>query len=491
MESVQARRIRVLVDRPLRTDGRHVLYWMTAARRPGWNFALQRAVKHAERAEKPLVVLEAVRAGYRWASARHHAFLLRGMHDNAAAFEARGIAYHPYVEPEHGAGRGLLAALARDAACVVTDDWPCFFLPRMLERAKSELGALDVRFEAIDGNGIVPFAAPDAVYPSAYAFRRWIQKNVRPYLDEPPRADPFERAKLASTDGIPASITRRWPRASAALLAVQPAALARLPLDAEVAPVAKEGGHAAAELALQDFVRRRLPRYAEERSEPGSDASSGLSPWLHYGHVSAHAVLDAVTRRERWTPEKVSERGAGKKEGFWNLDASSEAFLDELVTWRELGFNTSSRRPDYDRWESLPAWARATLEGHAGDAREHVYSRAELESSATHDALWNAAQRELVRTGTIHNYLRMLWGKKVLEWSESPRAALETLIELNNRWALDGRDPNSYSGIFWIFGRYDRPWAPERKVFGVIRYMSSQNTARKFDVKPYLARHGA
>jgi deoxyribodipyrimidine photo-lyase len=172
------------------------------------------------------------------------------------------------------------------------------------------------------------------------------------------------------------------------------------------------------------------------------------------------------------------------------MSQAAEAFLDQLVTWRELGFNFCSRRDDYDRFDSLPDWARRSLAEHAADPREHVYSVDELAAARTHDPLWNAAQRQLVREGRIHNYLRMLWGKKILQWARSPEDALEAMIELNNRYALDGRDPNSYSGISWVLGRFDRPWAPERPIFGKIRYMSSENTARKLKVKEYIRRYG-
>jgi deoxyribodipyrimidine photo-lyase len=162
------------------------------------------------------------------------------------------------------------------------------------------------------------------------------------------------------------------------------------------------------------------------------------------------------------------------------------------VVWRELGFNCCHHRPhDYDRYDSLPAWARATLAKHARDQRPERYSFDQLAAAETCDPIWNAAQRELVQSGRIHNYLRMLWGKKVLEWSPSPEAALDTLIELNNRYALDGRDPNSYSGIFWCFGRYDRAWGPERPIFGTIRYMSSEATRRKLALQEYLERWSA
>jgi deoxyribodipyrimidine photo-lyase len=195
-------------------------------------------------------------------------------------------------------------------------------------------------------------------------------------------------------------------------------------------------------------------------------------------------------RRERWTPEDVVPPANGRRVGWWDAGDDAEAFLDQFITWRELGFNVCHKRPDHDRWESLPDWAIKTLSKHARDRREHVYTLEEFTDAATHDPLWNAAQTQLLREGTIHNYLRMLWGKKILEWTSEPREALEVMIELNNRYALDGRDPNSYTGIFWVLGRHDRAWGPERPIFGTVRYMSSANTARKFPVREYLDRFG-
>lgn len=195
-------------------------------------------------------------------------------------------------------------------------------------------------------------------------------------------------------------------------------------------------------------------------------------------------------RREKWSEEKLALRSTGSRSGWWGVGKPAEEFLDQLITWRELGFNCSSRCANYERYESLPAWAQQTLARHERDERDYTYTLADFAAARTHDPLWNAAQRQLKSEGRIHNYLRMLWGKKILEWSRSPRKALEVMIELNNRFALDGRDPNSYSGIFWCLGRYDRPWGPERPVFGTVRYMSSQNTARKFRVKDYLVKYG-
>jgi deoxyribodipyrimidine photo-lyase len=484
--SVAALRISAVNAAHVRRRGEYVLYWMIAARRTTHNFALDRALRWARDLERPLVVLEPLRCGYRWASDRLHAFVLQGMSDNARELSRENVLHHPYVEPEIGAGRGLLAALARKACVVVTDDFPCFFLPRMVARAAE---CVEVRLERIDSNGLLPLRASGEVHPTAYAFRRHLQRTLAAHLEEAPSARPFSGTKIPAPSALPSKILARWPRASERLLAADPDALRALPIDHSVAPAPREGGRRAAMTSLREFVKHRLPRYAERRNELESEVSSGLSPYLHFGHLSPHAVVEAIASAESWTPASLGKEATGKKQGWWGLGANAEAFLDELVTWRELGFNFSSQRADHDRFESLPAWARATLAKHARDQRQHVYSLAELESARTHDELWNAAQKELLVEGRIHNYLRMLWGKKILEWSATPKIALASMIELNNKYALDGRDPNSFSGIFWVLGRYDRPWGPERAIFGTVRYMSSESTRRKLDVDAYVRRY--
>jgi deoxyribodipyrimidine photo-lyase len=193
--------------------------------------------------------------------------------------------------------------------------------------------------------------------------------------------------------------------------------------------------------------------------------------------------------QEGWHPSNLSLETRGQRSGWWGLSADADAFLDQLITWRELGYQFCLRRDDYDRFDGLPPWAQATLLDHTADPRPYLYSRQELETGQTHDPLWNSAQMQLVREGRLHNYLRMLWGKKILQWSASPQQALATMIELNDYYALDGCDPNSYSGIGWVLGRFDRAWGPQRAVFGKIRYMSSRNTARKVAVDQYIARY--
>jgi deoxyribodipyrimidine photo-lyase len=485
-DKVPAIRVRDLNRKPVRADGEYVLYWMVAARRERWNFALDRAVELARGLDRPLVVLEALRVDYPWASERFHRFVIEGMGDNARAFRGTAGLYYPYVEPEVGASRGLLESLAARGCVVVTDDYPAFFLPRMVVAAAQRLS---VRLEAVDSNGLLPLRATRTAFVRAYDFRRFLQRELPLHLAHWPRRNPLLQ-QLRPYRRLPADIAERWPPADAALVAGDPAPLARLPIDHTVSPVPYQGGARAGHQVLKTFLNERLERYIEERNHPDSDATSGLSPYLHFGHLSVHEVFAAIAEREEWSPAKVSGSRSGKRTGWWGMSPAAEAFLDQLVTWRELGFSFCAHREDYDRYESLPAWARHTLEQHAGDRRPYLYSLEQFERADTHDELWNAAQNQLRVQGRIHNYMRMLWGKKILHWSESPQAALAIMVELNNKYAIDGRDPNSYSGIFWVLGRYDRAWGPERDVFGKIRYMSSDNTRRKLRADHYVRQWG-
>ena len=483
---VPENRIRAANDRPVRAEGEFVLYWMIASRRLQWNFALQRAVEWALELRRPLMILEALEADYPWASDRMHAFVLQGMADNAAAAAETPAAYYPYVEPTAGAGRGLLADLASRAAVVVTDDYPAFFLPRVVAAAARRT---PVRLEAVDSLGILPQRATDKVFARAVDFRRFLHRELPAHMDVWPAADPLAGAALPPLGRMPEDLRRRWPAAGARLLQGDASQLAALPIDHSVAPVAEQGGASAARRLLDRFLEAGLGAYADFRNEPDRSATSGLSPYLHFGHVSAHEILDRIVWLEEWLPLALAPEARGGRAG-WGMSPEATGFVDQLVTWRELGANMCVHRSDYAEFDSLPEWARRTLLDHATDPREHSYSLAEFEAARTHDPLWNAAQTQLLREGRIHNYLRMLWGKKILEWSRSPVEALDVMIDLNNRYALDGRDPNSYSGIFWVLGRYDRPWGPERPVFGKVRYMSSENTARKLSVRGYLSRYG-
>ena len=486
MSAVPAIRIRKSNEAAISARGDYVLYWMIANRRLHFNFALDRALAYCAALNKPLMIFEALRIDYQWASDRLHRFVLDGMAENARYCRERGVRYYPYIEPTPDAGKGLLAALAENACVVVTDNFPCFFLPHMVTSAAKKLPVL---LESVDSNGILPVFATDKVALRAFDFRRFLQKELPKHLLHVPHPDPLAKAKLPLTASLSPKLTSHWPRASEALLAGGLGYLSALPIDHSVKPTFLRGGHASARTCMLDFLDNKLSRYGNERNEPDLDVASGLSPFLHFGHLSAHEIFSELVQRENWDSQKLSLRTNGSREGWWNMSPNGESFLDELITWREVGYNFNSHRDDYDKYESLPDWARKTLQEHTKDQREHLYTLEQFESAKTSDPLWNAAQIQLVREGRIHNYLRMLWGKKILQWTGSPRRAAKIMIHLNNKYGLDGRNPNSYSGIFWVLGRYDRPWAPIRPVFGSIRYMSSENTARKVSIKNYIRKY--
>lgn len=483
MKSAPESRIQLLKDAPIRSDGEFVLYWMTAARRTHYNFGLQHAIAGAAALRKPIVVVESLPCGSGWDSDRHHQFMLDGMADNARRLARPSVAYHPYLESKRGAAVALVAALADRACAVVLDYFP---QTDWLQPSHQVAARGRRRVEAVDSNGLLPLSASGKAFSTAYSFRRFLQSELPLHLPEGPRPDPLSRLSLPRIAGLPGKLLRKWPPVRFDDGRPPSESFGALPINHSVPPVSMRGGAAAARRVLSRFLRTRLSGYQERRNHPDDDATSNLSAYLHFGHISPHEIFRGVMEAEGWSLGDLSHRADGRRSGWWRAGEDAEAFLDQLITWRELGFNFCSRRDDYDRYHSLPAWAQATLEAHSRDFKPHLYSLDDLQAAHTHDRVWNAAQRQLAAEGRLHNYLRMVWGKKILEWSPSPQEALAAMIELNNKYALDGRDPNSYTGIFWVLGRYDRPWGPERPIFGKIRYMSSENTARKVRLRKYL-----
>lgn len=481
-------RTRVLGDQAERPDRDYILYWMTAARRLTYNFALDHAIAAGERMGKPVLVFEALRAGYEHASPRHHRFILDGMHANQQAADDADVRYIAYAEPRHGEGKSLLKTLAERACLVVADDWPCFFLPRMLESAVSQV---DVCVHAIDGNGMLPTRATQKVWHTAFAFRRVLQRELPDHLGDVPEADPLPQAAQLGKATVAREVLERWPMASVDVLRGDAGWEEAFTLSGDTPPTEVKGGAEEGAYLVERFLDRRLSEYAEVRNHPDERATSELSPYLHYGHVGSHQLFHTLAERENWTAEKLANEAKGKRQGWWGMSESAEAFVDQFVTWREVGLNAATWMPeDYNNYGGLPDWARETLEQHESDKRPELYDLETLEAAETDDPIWNAAQKQLAREGVIHNYLRMIWGKRMVEWTKTAKEATERLVYLNDKYALDGRDPNSYSGIFWCYGRYDRPWGPERKIFGKVRYMSSANTKRKLRISEYLEKYG-
>ena len=512
MSTFNDARVRPANDRPTNNSGGYVLYWCQMGRRLRANHALDYAAHWANELKKPLVVYEGLKLNYPWASARFHKFMLEGMRDNAADAAALGLTYWPFVESPERSGRGLVAKLCQNACLLITDDHPQFISPAQIRAVAADV---EIAVHAVDNNGMIPLAKLGKPVAAAAHLRPRIHKlfaeawqhraNSEPDLTSAARkavAPPFEVWEP------PADIT---------------AFVASLPVDPSVPPVAASGGPIAGRKLLADFVEHKLPHYAASRNQPDhpdSNSASGLSWYLHYGHVGIQEVCEAVLGPD-WSPDLINPAARGRDE-FYCRDASTNAFLDEAITWRDVGYSwhygriaelgTRNSESSNVSWQNageempsfnfdtfdfsplakggtlaqvLPAWAQETLGNHLRDRREHVYTPDQFEAGETHDELWNAAQRELVATGRMHNYLRMLWAKKVLEWSDTPEEAYRVLEHLNNKYAVDGRDPNSYTGILWCFGLFDRPWPGDRAVFGTVRFMSSGNTAKKFKLKGY------
>lgn len=470
-------------DKPVNEKGSYVLYWMSINRRLEYNYALELAVGYANKLGKPLLIYEGLSCGIPWACDRFHQFLLEGMHETHTWCKEQGISYYSYLETRIGDGAGLVESLAADACVVIADEYPVYIIKpynRLMARK------VEVAYITVDSNGIIPMKLTDKAPYSAYIFRKTMQKHFLACYQQGPAPSPLDNLENKQKVVLSKDFLKRWPDAAPHYEDI-PSAVAKLPIDHSVVALPISGTRRFALEQMKSFINQRLNSYADKRNEPDENAASGLSPWLHYGKISAYEVTQAAFRKQPddWSLDSITFN-KGQRDGFFNGNPNVESFLDELITWREVGFHFCHHVHNYDKYTSLPDWALQTLEEHSMDERTHVYSFEQLEGAQTHDPVWNAAQTQLVRDGIIHNYLRMLWGKKVLEWSPDPQTALEYLIELNNKYAIDGRDPNSYSGIFWIFGRFDRAWGPERPVYGKVRYMTSQSTAKKINLKNYL-----
>lgn len=455
---VDSARVLVVNDVPLPSGRDFVVYWCMVNHRVDENPALDVAIALGNHLKLPVAVYQALRPDYPHASDRLHAFALEGMAELPAAYARHGLPYWielPRTPREH---RPRLAELGKRAAAIVSDLFPAFIIPGHLRGAAK---AVDVPVFAVDASCVVPMQRITEPQLGAYTLRPKLRKLWPEYLG---RALPVRPLKAT------AAARKLSPDFALSDAKALRQALDTFEIDHSVPPVAHvRGGRKAAMKTLRTFIETRLEGYETERNDPGKDQQSGLSPYFHWGHLfpgeAARLVLEA----------------GGEKH------PSVQSFLEELLVRRELAFNYCLHTPVPRQLsvESLPRWARESLETHRKDKREHLYSLEELDAARTGDGLWNASQRELRERGRIHNYLRMLWGKKILEWSPTPAEALRRMAHLNDRYALDGRDPASVANFMWVLGLHDRPFQ-ERKVLGKVRPMSSLRTAAKFDLGPYL-----
>lgn len=486
MQNINSKRVFKRNDHQLDDEGDFVLYWMQTNHRLQYNYALEYAAGWANKLGKPLLIYEELKCDYRWASERIHTFYLEGMAEHANIANQQNLNYLPDVEQEPGESRHLQNQLFDRACCLITDEFPVFFIR---ERNRALGDNLEIPVITVDSNGLIPLGLTKKAPYNAYFFRKIMQKNFVECFTAPPKQHPLKDVENKSAIALP-NEPKKIRKKSLEILDDPKAFLSALDIRHDVKPVRKKGTRRAALDRLRNFIQHGLSQYDEHRNDPDESAVSGLSPWLHFGKISAHEIVKTVLDHQpkNWDLDDISYNG-GSTGGFFNGDANVDSFLDQVVTWREVGFHFAHHESKYDQFESLPGWARKTLTKHAGDKRDWIYKFDELAQSKTHDELWNAAQTQLREEGIMHNYLRMLWGKKVMEWTPDPETAIDYLIELNNLYAIDGRDPNSYSGIFWCFGRFDRAWQ-ERPIFGKTRYMTSSSARKKLKLDQYLDKYG-
>jgi len=425
--------------------GRYVLYWMQASQRAEYNHALEYSVDMANQLHLPLVVFFGITDRYPGANERHYPFMLEGLREVNLSLAERGIKFVAHkISPEKGA-----LELSREAALLVVDRG---YLRHQKEWRRKVSRRASCPVVQVESDVVVPVetASPKEEY-SAATFRRKIFKVLDRFLVPLAPREPRLRSTELDLEGLDLSDPLEF------LKDLRPL---RVPVPVDP----PTGGTSEAKARLRSFIWKKLDRYHLLSSHPELDLTSGLSPYLHFGQISPLQV--ALEIRKHGGP-------------------GAQAFLEQLIVRRELSVNFVAYNPAYDSMEALPAWALRTLQDHAGDSRDYLYSLEELEEAQTHDPFWNAAQKEMLATGRMHNYMRMYWGKKILEWTRSPEEALHIALYLNDRYRLDGRDPNGYAGVLWCLGKHDRPFA-ERRVTGKVRWMSQEGLRRKFDMEAYI-----
>jgi deoxyribodipyrimidine photo-lyase len=428
--------------------GDYVLYWMQQSARAEWNDALEFSLAEANARGLPLLVVFGLIDAYPEANVRHYFFLLEGLRETRETLARRGIR----MVIQRGEPADVALRLGRRAALIVCDRG--YLRHQKAWRRQVAEGAGCAVFQ-VEADVVVPVerASNRAEY-AARTIRPKLERQFAEFLVEPAR----ERVGAA-----------RWDEEMPDLDLQDIAAFCRkLPLDQSVAPVSGlfRGGTAEAKKVFEAFLEERMDDYAENRNQPQTDDVSHMSKYLHFGQVSPV-----------WLAVEARKRGAASE--------NVATFVEELIVRRELAMNFAEFTPGYDTFAILPGWARDTLERHARDPRPHVYTRAQLEAGETHDPYWNAAMREMRATGYMHNYMRMYWGKKILEWGRTPEEAHANALAMNNKFFLDGRDANSFANVGWVFGLHDRPWG-ERPIYGTVRCMMASGLERKCDIQAYV-----
>ena len=447
-KNIQHTRIQLLNDLDLR-KGNFVLYWMQQSQRAEYNHALEYAVQQANQMGQGVLVVFGLMDDYPEANLRHYTFMLEGLKETQTTLAQRGIKM--VVQKGHPADVAL--ATGQKASLIVCD---LGYLRHQRQWRKKLARIAGCRVVQVESDVVVPL---EVVSNKAEYAARTIRPKIHKHLD-----DYLVELK-------PTKIKKRslQLRVSGVDLSKIDTVLQKMSLDRSVGPVDYffKGGTAPARQTFADFLRHRFKNYVENRNQPQTDDVSHMSKYLHFGQISPLYLALQVLKTDK------------------RFKQAREAFIEELIVRRELAMNFVYYTPNYDSYRCLPNWAQKTLAEHKKDQREYRYTRRQLEDAKTHDEYWNAAMREMKLTGFMHNYMRMYWGKKILEWSATPEQAFKNTLAINNTYFLDGRDANSYTGVAWVFGVHDRAWF-ERPIFGKIRYMAASGLERKCDIQAYV-----
>jgi len=433
------------LNAPTIRDGKFVLYWMQATQRTEYNHALEYAITKSNKLNRPLLVYFGISESYPEANQRHYNFMLEGLKEVQTALQQKGInMLIKRKSPEIGAVK-----LAKSASLVVADQGYTKTEKKWMKFVQQKLQCPLIQVES---NVIVPVkaASPKEEY-SAATFRPKIKKILDQYLA------PIKHSILKKN-----SLKLDFP--SFDIKNVKKA-ISKLKID-DGAKKTKTfyGGTAEAKKHLQNFIKNKLDNYPEHKNDPTKQCVSNMSPYLHFGQISPLYIALQILKTD---------------------SPGIDSYLEELIVRRELAINFVFYNTQYDSFEGLPEWPKKTLNEHKKDKRDYLYTTRELEKAETHDPYWNAAQKEMTIKGKMHGYMRMYWGKKIIEWTKTPQEAYKTALHLNNKYEIDGRDPNGFAGVAWCFGKHDRPWK-ERPIFGKTRYMNANGLKRKFDADAYV-----
>jgi deoxyribodipyrimidine photo-lyase len=425
--------------------GLYVLYWMQASQRAEYNHALEYAILRGNGLRQPIIVFFGITDDFPEANERHYTFMLEGLRELKGSLEKRGIQMVIlHISPALGA-----VQLAKRASLVVVDRGYLRIQKTWRDQVAQKI---DCPLIQVEGDVIVPVeeASQKEEYAAA-TIRSKIHKKLNHFLAPLKQTDPVINSFSLDFDFFDIEDIGK--------------AISKLRIDRSVKKVNTfQGGTKEAQNHLEVFLEGKLDRFPELRNDPTLDYLSQMSPYLHFGQISPLFIALQVKKT--------------KSPGI-------EAFLEELIVRRELSMNFVSYNEKYDSFEATPEWAKKTLKAHQGDKRLYLYTLEEMENAKTHDPYWNAAQKEMLFKGKMHGYMRMYWGKKILEWSKTPEEAFQVALYLNNKYELDGRDPNGFTGVAWCFGKHDRPWG-ERPIFGNVRYMNDKGLRRKFDADGYV-----